>query len=303
AGVSRPISKMVSLNATYAHTSGENLMRGSNLNAPLNGQRPDPAFANVVQVLGDARSRANTLNIGASINFNVAQSGAGGSGMMMMGDRVMFMGGGPAPGGAATARWNWRRMQVFSNLSLGRTLNNTDGPFSLPATGRIEDDWGPSGNDVRRRFNLAWSSSQLRNFNANLNVNVSGAAPYTVRSGFDSNADLNFNDRPGNYGRNSARGIGQWSVNGFFTYSRQFGRPVQMPGGVNFRAEGGAMTVTQGAASNAGRYRVSFNVNVQNLTNHANLTGFITRITAPDFGRPTSSFGTRKIDIGMGISF
>ena len=303
AGLSRPISKMVSLNATYAHTSGENLMRGANLNAPLNGQRPDPAFANIVQVLGDARSRANTLNIGASINFNVAQPGPGGSGMMMMGDRVMFMGGGPAPGGAATARWNWRRMQVFSNLSLGRTLNNTDGPFSLPATGRIEDDWGPSGNDVRRRFNLAWSSSQLRNLTANLNVNVSSAAPYTVRSGVDSNADLNFNDRPGNYGRNSARGIGQWSVNGFFTYARQFGKPVQMPGGVNFRAEGGAMTVTQGAASNAGRYRMSFNVNVQNLTNHANLTGFITRITAPDFGRPTSSFGTRKIDVGMGISF
>ena len=48
---------MLRVNATYAHTSGENLMRGRNLNAPVNGVRPDPRFANIVEVLGDAESR------------------------------------------------------------------------------------------------------------------------------------------------------------------------------------------------------------------------------------------------------
>jgi hypothetical protein len=307
AGVQRTVTRMLGVNATYAHTSGENLMRGLNLNGPVDGRRPDPSFANVVQVLGDAASRQHTLNVGASINFNVPKAGGpagavGPAGMLMMGDRVMIMNGG-GPSAPNTARWNWRRMQLFTNVGLGRTLNNTDGAFSLPATGRIEDDWGPANFDIRRRFNVGWSSSQLRNFNANLNLNASSAQPYTIRTGVDTNGDLLFTDRPDGVGRNSARGAAQWNVNGFFTYSRQFGKPVQMPGGVNFRTEGGALTASQGAASSAGRYRVSFNVNIQNLTNHGNLGGFIGTLTSPGFGRASIINGTRKVDIGMGISF
>ena len=60
----------------------------------------------------------------------------------------------------------------------------------MPATGRIEDDWGPANFDVRRRFNVGWSSSQLRNFNANINFNASSAPPYTIRTGIDDNGDL-----------------------------------------------------------------------------------------------------------------
>jgi carboxypeptidase family protein len=316
AGVQRTVTRMLNVNATYAHTSGDNLMRGLNLNGPVNGVRPDPAFANVVQVLGDAQSRQHTLNVGAVINFNVPKAGgpAGGpSGPVMIGGgggMIMIMNGAPPPppppGGApnpANARWNWRRMSVFMNLGLGRLLNNTDGAFSLPATGRIEDDWGPASFDIRRRFNVNLSSSQLRNFNANLNFNVSSAQPYTIRTGVDTNGDLLFTDRPAGVGRNSARGAGQWNLNGFFTYSRQFGKPVQLPGGINFRSDGGALTASQGAASSAGRFRLSFNASIQNITNHGNLGGYIGTVTSPGFGRPSIIVGTRKVDFGVGLSF
>ena len=53
AGFDRQLTKMIRVNATYAHTSGENLMRGLNLNSPVNGGRPDPLFANVVEVLSE----------------------------------------------------------------------------------------------------------------------------------------------------------------------------------------------------------------------------------------------------------
>ena len=316
AGVQRTVTRMLSVNATYAHTSGDNLMRGLNLNPPVDGQRLDPTFANIVNVIGDAESRQHTLNVGASINFNVPRAGAPGGGgvggpiMIGGGDRgvMMIMGAPPPPppGGAANpanARWNWRRMQVFTNLSFGRLLNNTDGAFSIPANGRIQDDWGPASFDIRRRLNMAWSSSQLRNFNANINFNVSSAQPYTIRTGFDTNGDLLFTDRPAGIGRNTARAAIQRTLNGFFTYSRQFGKPVQMPGGVNFRSDGGALTATQGAASTAGRYRVSFNVSIQNITNHGNLGGFSGVLTSPNFGQASVINGTRKVDIGMGISF
>ena len=55
-------------------------------------------------------------------------------------------------------------MSLNMNLGLGRVLNNTDGAFAMPATGRIEDDWGPANFDVRRRFSFGWNSSQLKNF-------------------------------------------------------------------------------------------------------------------------------------------
>src|SRR5436190_9049350 len=135
---SRTVTRMLSVNATYAHVKGDNLMRGLNLNGPgLDGQRPDPRFANIVQVLGDAESSMHNLNVGASINFNVpprSASGAAGGGaaaggpiMIGGGDRgmVMIMNAGPPPpppGGApnpANALWNWRRMSLFTNLGLG----------------------------------------------------------------------------------------------------------------------------------------------------------------------------------------
>jgi hypothetical protein len=299
---------MIRVNATYAYLRGQDLMRGSNLNSPVDGVRPDPAYANVVEVVGDAASRQHTLNIGTTINFNVA-SNANGPVMINNGAMVMIMSGapsGPAPGGAknpANARWNWRRMQLFANLSFNHARNDTDGAFATPTTGRLLDDWGPSANDVHRRFNVNWSSSQLRNFNANVGFNASTAQPYTIFSGFDTNGDLVFNDRPAGIGRNSARGSAQWTMNGFFSYGWQFGKPMQMPGGINLRSEGGALTASQGAGTNAGRIRLSINVNVQNLTNQSNLGGYVGTITSHDFGRPTIVLGTRKIDIGMGISF
>jgi hypothetical protein len=223
----------------------------------------------------------------------------------------MIMGAPPPPpppgvGGApnpANARWNWRRMSLFMNMGFGRQFNNTDGAFSLPATGRIEDDWGPANFDVRRRLNIGWSSQQLRNFNMNFNFNHSTPSPYTIRSGFDDNADLLFTDRPDGVGRNTGRGAPQWNTNAFFTYSWQFGKPVQLPGGVGLRVEGGALTATQNAGTNAGRFRVSLNCQIQNLTNHANVGGFITNIRSERFGQPTSAFGVRRIDFGMGLSF
>jgi hypothetical protein len=310
AGFSRPLTKMLTVNATYAHTSGDNLMRGRNLNAPVNGVRPDPLFANVVEVLGDAESRAHSLNIGASVNFNVASSGP--SGPMMMGPGVMIMTAGgapppPPPPGTrptpANARWNWRRMSLFTNVFLGRTMNNTDGAFTMPATGRIEDDWGPSSGDVRSRVNIGWSSQQLRGLNANINVNASTAPPYTIRSGFDTNGDLAFTDRPDGVGRNTERGSGQWTMNGNFSYSWLFGKPVERAGGISIRSEGGGLTASQGAASTQGRYRLSLNASVQNLTNHHNLIGYIGTRTADRFGQPSSFSGTRKIDFGLSLSF
>ena len=311
-GFDRGLSKMVRVNATYAHVRGVNLMRGLNLNAPVDGVRPNAEFANVVEVTADARSQQNTLNIGASINFNVTSSGpsiaSGPDALARTLTTMVNSATATAPAGAARPpqppRWSWRRMQMFANAFFGRSFNNTDGAFATPATGLLTDDWGPAAFDIRRRFNVSWSSSQLRNLNVNLGFNASSAQPYTIRTGVDTNRDLVFNDRPVDIGRNTARGTMQWTMNGFFTYGWMFGKSAtQMPGGVSIRSEGGAIMAMQTGPSSSGRVRLSLNVNVQNITNHSNFGGYTGVITSQSFGRPTVVLGTRKVDIGMGISF
>jgi hypothetical protein len=310
AGIDRQLTKIIRVNATYAHIWADHLMRGLNLNPPVDGVRPDPRFSNVVMVVGDASMRSNTLNVGTVLNFNTAPNAPAGPIMLNGGGMVMIAGGAPPPPPppgaartAANARWNWRRMSLFTNLFFGRIMNDTDGAFAMPASGRLEDDWGPASNDIARRLNVGWSSQQLRNFNANLNFNLSSAPPYTIRTGFDTNGDLVFNDRPFGIGRNTARADSQYTLNGFFGYTRAFGKPVSMPGGISIRSEGGALAASQAAGQSVGRYRVSFNVSVQNITNHANLVGFTGVLTSPKFGQPTSFLATRKFDFNVGLSF
>ena len=310
-GFDRGMTKMIRVNATYAYLRGSNLMRGNNLNAPIDGVRPNPEFANIVEVIGDAASRQNTLNVGASVNFNVT-SGAPGmvTGPDALAKVVTSMVASATASPSATKaplppRWNWHRMQLFTNAFFGRNLNDTDGPFATPATGFIVNDWGPAAFDIRRRFNVSWSSSQLRNFTANINFNAASAPPYNIKTGVDTNRDLVFNDRPDGVSRNSARQSSQWTMNGFFSYGWSFGKGgTPAPGGVMIRSEGGAITAMQGAAGSAGRVRLTVNVNVQNLTNHGNLGGYTGTITSPSFGHPTAIVGgMRKIDFGFGLSF
>jgi hypothetical protein len=39
------------------------------------------------------------------------------------------------------------------------------------------------------------------------------------------------------------------------------------------------------------------------VTNHANYAGYIGTITSQLFGKPQTVLSTRKVDIGMGLSF
>jgi hypothetical protein len=292
AGIDRALTRQLRMNVLYQHTSGDRLPRGENLNAPVDGVRPDPRFDNVIEVLSDAASRQNTVNVGLSMNF------ASAPGSMMNG--IIMFGGPAAP---SKTRWDWHKLTVFSNMSFGRIRNDTDGAFTPPATGTLADNWGPANNDVERRFNMILNSSQLKNLSATLMFNASSATPYTILTGHDDNGDLIFNDRPDGVGRNSVRASGAWSLNGYFNYSLQFGKSVAQPPGIGITSGAGGLAVTERAPQAAGRYRVSIFVNAQNLTNRQNLGGYSGVLTSPFFGRATLAQGTRKIDVGMGISF
>jgi hypothetical protein len=63
------------------------------------------------------------------------------------------------------------------------------------------------------------------------------------------------------------------------------------------------MTVSAAAAQAMPRYRLSFNVSISNLTNHANFVGYSGVMTSPLFLKPTNVSGVRRINFGMSLSF
>ena len=300
AGVDQQVLNATRVSATYSYQRGTRLARGLNLNPIVNGVRSDPAFSNVIEVVSDAASRLHQLQFDASIN----------PGAMLPAFR------GP--------RISWKRTTVFANYTLASFRNNTDGAFSIPATGDLAAEWGPAtggggfvafgpfgdffgggapiSRDVRHRLNFTFNNQIVRNFLVGFNLNTGSAPPYSLLSGSDDNGDGIFNDRPAGEGRNTLRASGSTTVNMNLGYVFSFGRTTALPPGVGVFGGGNAAqvrTFDQGTA----RYRLQIFVNAQNLTNERNYVGYSGTLTSPFFGRPTAVSNMRRIDVGVGINF
>ncbi|HMF59554.1 MAG TPA: TonB-dependent receptor [Vicinamibacterales bacterium] len=283
-GVDETISPRVRLGVLYAVTRGSGLLRGRNLNAPVDGVRPDPAFVNVVEVAADAASKQHTISANANVSLAAPS---------------------PALNGPNSPRVNWKRTSFNVNYTSGRFENNTDGAFNLPASGNPAGEWGEVPGEIRHhRLNLGINAGVVRNLNVNVNLNASTGTPYTIITGKDNNGDLVINDRPTGVGRNTEWTPGQWMVNSFLSYSIAIGkRTVAPPGGITgITFTNGVASVQTGGAAPP-RYRIGINVSAQNLTNNVNYTGFSGSLTSPLARQATSALNARKIDVGINFSF
>src|SRR5882672_322768 len=219
-----------------------------NLNPPVNGVRTNATFANIIEVVSDAASRQHQLQVDSNIN----------PGALLPDFKGKLI--------------NFKRTTVFINYTLATLRNNSDGPFTLPATGDLGAEWGPAANDVRNRFNMNFNNQIIRNLLVGLNVNASNGPAYTLLTGRDDNGDGVFNDRPAGVERNTLRASGQATVNLQVAYQFAFGRTAPLPPGIGVFGGGGAAqvrTFDQGTA----RYRVQVFMQVENLTNQANYLG------------------------------
>jgi len=113
AGVDQQIGKYVRVVGTYSYQRVSDQARGLNLNTPVNGVRPSPLFGNIVDVFSDAAARQHQLQVDMNVN----------PGALL-----------PAFNGP---RISWKRVTVFANYQLASRRDNTDGPFSIPATGDL----------------------------------------------------------------------------------------------------------------------------------------------------------------------
>src|SRR6185503_12205028 len=61
-GIDQAMTSKIRGGVTYAYIRGAGLLRGLNLNPPINGARVDPAFGNIVEVAGDGALRQHVVN-------------------------------------------------------------------------------------------------------------------------------------------------------------------------------------------------------------------------------------------------
>jgi len=300
AGIDQTLFKVTRVAATYSYQRSARLARGLNVNEPVNGRRPNPAFANIVDVVSDAAARQHQLQVDANIN----------PGALLPAFNAPLV--------------SWKRTTVFLNYTLAKVNSNTDGPFSIPATGSLADEWGPAASgpngpffifngvpifgtppgatDIRSRLNVNFNNQIIRNVMISLGVNTSTAPPYTLLTGNDNNDDGVFNDRPAGVGRNSLRASGQTNVFLFAAYQFAFGTSAPLPPGVGVFGGGGATQVRTFDQGNK-RYRMQLFMQAQNLTNQRNYMGYSGTMTSPFFRKPTTVNGMRKIDFGISLQF
>ena len=272
--------KLMQASATYAYTRGGAVARGVNLNAPVDGVRPDPRFGNIVEVVTDASSRQHQLQANLTVNQG-----------------ALF----PLPKSAP--RWGLKRVTVFFNYTLAQARNNTDGAFSVAPLGDLDLEWGPANNDVRRRMNVNVNNQIFKGLTMGFNVNSISGTPYTLRTGTDDNGDLIFNDRPAGVGRNTERASSHFTVNMNVGYNWTFGPPAGGPPGIGviFNGQGSGPEVR--TFEPPARFRVGIFVNAQNLTNNPNYTGYSGTMTSHFFRQATAVTQPRRVDIGLNSGF
>lgn len=276
-GVTHQFTPKLGTNVSYSRMRGENRWRGRNLNAPLNGVRPDPSLGNVTQIESTAHLRGETIVVG--MNFQV-----------------------PA-----------RRIMLFANYAYLGQESDADGPFALPADNYdAGNEWGPVLGIPRHSLSSMFSLPLIRNMRLSLNAGVRSGTPYNITTGLDDNGDTVFNDRPAGVGRNAGRTAMTWDVGGRLSYAFGFGRRTQTDGApgqpvmIMHRVGGpGGNEISGSFGGGADDKRIRFEVFVSgsNIFNAVNRIGYSGVMTSPFFGEPTAAMPGRRVDVGMRVGF
>jgi hypothetical protein len=279
-GVSHQFSAKLGMNVSYSRVRGENRFRGRNINAPLNGVRPDPSAGNITQVESTANLRGETFFAG--INFQVPT----------------------------------RRLMLFANYAWLKQETDADGPFGLPADNYdLSNEWGPVSGVPRHSLNAMFSTPLVRNMRLSINGGVRSGTPYNITSGRDDNGDTIFNDRPEGGGRNTGRSEMTWDVGGRLSYAFGFGQRPPAGGGGGPHGQpvtiiqriggpgGGEISGSFGGGAEDKRVRLELFASASNVFNAVNRVGYSGVMTSPFFGQPTAAMPGRRVDVGVRVGF
>jgi hypothetical protein len=269
-GVDRTLTGWARLRATYSHQIGRNLFRSRDLNAPVNGVRPDPTLRNITQLESTARSQNKSLEVSVMLNHRP------------------------------------RRFSANVGYTLGEALNETEGALSLPPNSfDLSQEWGPSRQDVRHRLFASMNTDVKAGFRLNMNVRAQSASRYNITTGLDENRDGQTNERPAGVGRNAGRGEPTANVDMGLVWERSVGQRTRLNAQRGGGAPGGGGRDGGGAGARApeGIFRFEIFARASNVLNLVNAQNFSGVLTSPFFGRATSAAAARRLVLGMRAFF
>jgi hypothetical protein len=269
-GVNHTFAQWARLRTTYTRQIGRNLFRSRDLNAPVDGVRPDPTLRNLTLLESTARSEGQSLEVDMSLSYRP------------------------------------RRLTANIGYTLGEAFNETDGALSLPPNSfDLAHEWGPSRQDIRHRVFASMNTQVAAGFRVNMNLRAQSAAPYNITTGLDQNGDGQTNERPAGVGRNAGRGAATANLDMGIVWERSVGQRTSVntqrgPGG-----RGGGRGGNQGGGNNRdnGLFRVEIFARATNVLNLVNPQNFSGVLTSPFFGRATSAAAARRLMVGMRAHF
>lgn len=288
----RQLASFLNLQTSYQMLRGRYTMRSININAPVNGVRPNPAFGDITQFQSNGRTQSDRLTIQTNFRYVLRQ----------------------------------QQSQFRFSYTLGQEKNFADGATSLPSDNLNPDvDWGPSRQDIRHRFQAQGTVPLIYGVRVTPNLTVQSGVPYNMTTGFDDNNDGAFNDRPFGVTRNSLRGDWTWNLNLNVNKRINLGRlptaatPARAQGnGALFAQQGGGGFGGQGGGGQGGfggprgggnqgnnnsRYSMELFAQAQNVLNHVYPQGYTGNLSSRFFGVATGVSQARDLNVGIRFNF
>lgn len=159
-GVERQLPFKTTFSATYINAQTYRQLRSRNINAPLNGVRPDAAAGNIYQYESTGKSSLNQLVFNGRTNA-------------------------------------WSNVSIFANYTFGGAKSDSDGAGTFPMnTYDLSGEYGNATMDIRHRFTVGGNYTAPWGIRFSPFITYRSGVPFNITTGEDRNGDSIFNDRP-----------------------------------------------------------------------------------------------------------
>jgi hypothetical protein len=265
AGINHQIRQGLRVNFdTFFESSGSEF-RSYDLNAPVQGVRPDPAYGRVLLVQSIGRARRAGFN--TDLNYSPRQG-------------------------------------IFSNVRYGysNNMDDSDDEFTPPPTGSFATEWART-REARHRVN--WNvGAPIQRLGLMFSVNgrwTSGGY-YNHTTGRDDNGDAIYNDRPAGVARNGLQATYTTATDLRVSWTLP---SMRQNGSVNFQRGpgGGGPRGPGGPGGRDNQRRFEIYLWASNVFNRVNKSSFVGVQTSPYFMHATSAQAARRVELGWRFSF
>lgn len=156
----RQLPYKTTLSVSYVNAQTRRLLRSRNINAPINGVRPQPTVGNIFQYESTGRFNQNQLIFNFRTNFS-------------------------------------ERVSLFGNYAFGNARSDSDGAGTFPANSYdLSNEYGDALLDIRHRFVLGGNITAPLGLRFSPFLTYRSGVPFNITTGADRNGDSIFNDRP-----------------------------------------------------------------------------------------------------------